>query len=420
MVSDLAVDSEGNPLRHVKRDENGNLYLTSRLTGNRHYVPQTLDTIVDSGQTNPFTGEPIYSERASYAMGRDDGNDSTGLGPHQGAAGGFSHMDNMSCISCHSAWTNTCIGCHLEGEYEGGNFSNITGERIVFNENNADFVYQTPVHFQLGIDAHNKISPITPNTETFFRWIDQNDNISRTMAFSDRNQKGNNTAQATYPSLSHNVLMPHSIRGRVRDDREGARYCVSCHLTQDSIANYGAEYAEFRAAMSTDNFDGLQTGLLSFDLLRDHFGTNTGNQMNSPLWVHMVAGLGSGLFLFDENGCPINPLDDNPDRVYCEDESPQTKGFDPARVRYNLDRIVNEAGQSASSNNHILLDTSGPNLRDGADDPTMSGPLGATLIERLTDPVTGIVLDTWLDANGELQGDPANYGSGATATSSDD
>jgi len=34
----------------------------------------------------------------------------------------------------------------------------------------------------------------------------------------------------------------------------------------------------------------------------------------------------------------------------------------------------------------------------------MSGPLGATLIGRLTDRNTGVVLDAWLDADGMPQG----------------
>jgi hypothetical protein len=39
----------------------------------------------------------------------------------------------------------------------------------------------------------------------------------------------------------------------------------------------------------------------------------------------------------------------------------------------------------------------------------MAGPLGAALIRRLTDPATGIVLDSWLDANGTPRGDAALY-----------
>ena len=61
--------------------------------------------------------------------------------------------------------------------------------------------------------------------------------------------------------------------------------------------------------------------------------------MNSPLWVHMVAGLGSGLFLFDEDGCPENPLDNDSNRAGCDGNAPATH-FDPADAAFDLDRIV--------------------------------------------------------------------------------
>jgi hypothetical protein len=62
------------------------------------------------------------------------------------------------------------------------------------------------------------------------------------------------------------------------------------------------------------------------------------------------------------------------------------------------------------ANNHPMFDASAlPNRRDGALDPQFVGPLGATLIERLTDPTTGIVLDSWLDADGKPHGGAAGF-----------
>lgn len=400
-VADCAQDSEGNPLKHVIR-EAGGYFLYSRLTGKRHYVPQTRDVVVDNSVINPFTEEPVFNIKASYAMGRADGDPSTGFGPQQtgGVTAGFSHTDNMSCVSCHASWTNNCIGCHLEGEYNNGNnFSNITGEKIVFREAEAQFVYQSPVPFSLGIDAHNKISPMAPNTETFFRYRDLNGDRSQVFAFSDRKGKGNNPGDSATPSLAHNAMMPHSIRGKVSSENEGPRYCVSCHLTTEAVTNFGAQYDAFRTAINTADY-----GALDFNLLQVHIGQNTGNQLNSPFFVHMAAGLGSGLFLFDEHGCPVNPLDENDNRYGC-DEAPADV-FDPARVALDLDRMVLPSGKSTGSNTHALLQPGvGPNLRDGADNPNMSGPMGATLIQKLTDPTGGIILDSWIDANGMLQGD---------------
>jgi hypothetical protein len=413
--AECAVDAKGNALRHVTVDGNGHYYLVSRLTGVRHYIKQTRDTVDDNGKLHPFSQQPIYNEKASYAMGRVDADPTNGMGPLQTTPGlapnNFSHTDNMSCVACHASWTNGCVGCHLEGEYDDRNnqffFSNITGERIVFNEAAADFVYQTPVPFQLGVDTHNKITQISPNTETFFKYTDFKNETSQVFAFSDRHGMGANTGDPNrLPSLAHNFMMPYSIRGKVSDQNEGPRYCVGCHLTDDGLAAFATEYDDFRADVAGENFASLD-----FDLLQRHIGQNTGNQRNSPFWVHMVAGLGSGLFLFDENGCPTNPLDTNPNRFGCNDAP--ANDFAGATPIFNLDRIVEENGLANGSNNHTMLDGQPSALRDGSLDPLMAGPLGMTLLQKLADPVNGVVLDSWLDADSNLGGDAGNFVNGA-------
>lgn len=403
--ADLGVDSKGIPMRHVTRDASGDYWLRSRLDGAVHYIPQTRDVVVDTGKDHPIESTPLYSSKASYAMGRADGNAATGTGPIQTNDNphGFSHSDNMDCASCHSSWTNTCMGCHLVGEYD-NNFSNITGERIVFEEDDALFVYQSPVFFNLGVNSHNKITQTAANTKMFFSYEDRNNDLSQVYSFSDRKGQGKNPAISDFPAMSHNAMLAHSIRGKVASDKEGPRYCVACHLTDEAIANHGTEYAAFRTALQTGDF-----GSLDFNTLRDHIGSNPGNQLNSPFFVHQVAGLGSGLFLFDDQGAPVNPLDNNANRAGAGGVAPSAN-FDPNRVALNLDRVVGENGVSNASSNHALLDGSPtPNLRDGATDPNMAGPLGMTLLEMLADPVNGRVLDSWIDADGNLGGDAATH-----------
>jgi hypothetical protein len=402
--ADVIVDRKGVAQRHVVREANGDYWLTSRLDGRRHYVPQTKDVVVNNGKRHPVTNELVYTDKASYAMGRDDNDPGNGIGPKQAGLTpmGFCHSDSMTCVSCHAAWTNTCMGCHLKGEYNNGNnFSNITGDRIVYRQRNADFTYISPLFFQLGINADNKITQISANTKVFYQWRDRNGQFSPVFAFTDRKGLGNSSQ---FAALGHNVIMAHSIRGRVTPTNEGPRYCVACHLTTDGMTTYGAQYNTFRTAMATDNYTALD-----FNLLQTHFGRNPSNQLNSPLFVHMVAGLGSGVFLFNAAGGPVNPLDTNANRFGSEGVAPATN-FNIANVALNLDKIVRADGTPLSSNAHMLMQPgTGPNRRDGAPNPNMCGPLGATLIRRLTDPATGIVLDSWLDANAANGGQAGNY-----------
>jgi hypothetical protein len=204
-----------------------------------------------------------------------------------------------------------------------------------------------------------------------------------------------------------NQMVPHSIRGRVdpTSNSEGLRYCVTCHLTQNAIDEFGDEYAEFRELYYDNDFAGLVDGGF-FDLLRTHIGLNTGNALDSPFFVHMVAGLGTSLFLFDANGCPVNPFDNNDNRQNCNNQAPADI-FDVNNVAYDLDRIVEFDGQTNSTSIHPRVDNRGPR-RDG-NNYMMAGPLNRSLLERLTDPNLGIVLDSWLDADGNAQGDANNY-----------
>ncbi len=402
----VAVGPKGNLLRHVVKESDGNYYLYSKLTGVKHYVSQTKDVVVNSGKSNPFTSQPVYNARASYAMGRDDGDPANGIGPHQTnrPATGFSHLDNMDCAACHSSWGNTCVGCHLKGRYdEGNNFSNFNGKRTVYQQTNADFVYDSPVPFQLGVDANDKITQFWANTKVFFQYRDLNGNQSPIFSTSDRNGNGNNPAHGI-GALGHNALYQHSIRGRVTSTNEGVRYCVACHLTTDALANWGPQYDAFRTAIQNRDY-----GALDYNLLATEIGRNTGNQHNSPFWVHMVAGLGSGLFLFNHDGGALNPLDTFANRIGSNGVSPAA-AFDPANVAIDLDRIVDETGFSFAEQTHSMLHPSvGPNLRDGAADPTRPGPLGATLLRKLADPVNGVVLDSWLDADRVTHGDASTY-----------
>lgn len=464
-------DRFGNPLRHVTKNNLNDYTLISRVNGISHYIPQTKDTVVNNGKVNKGANrrlgvnkqnQPIYTAKASFAMGRADGNPLTGIGPQQAdprlAAPDkkFSHTEKLDCVACHASWTNSCIGCHLTGEYRDPvanaadpRFSNITGDVIAYNENNAAFMYQTPVPFQLGITSQNMVAQFSPAEKVFYSYIDVNGDTSNVFAFSDRKGNGNNptiVGANALPALGHNMMMAHSIRGRIEAKvvngnnvlDEGPRYCVACHLTVDGLTVFGGgdlnagidAYNLFRQtimpnlaanfAQLADPEVGNQFPLIAnddnlntlYDLLQVHIGQNPSNQYNSPLWVHMVAGLGSGLYLFDQFGCPINGLDAvapvNRNNTNCND-APNANANAPV---YDLDRVVEVIGRANASGTHPMQTGVPSQRRDGAKHPGLSGPLGGELIRRMSEPNLdngGIVLDSYLDADGNPQGGAAVY-----------
>ncbi len=415
-------DKTGNVLRHAWKDATGQYWLVSRVTGQRMPITQTRDTTIEQARrTHPLTGRPYYSPKASYHHGRADRDLSTGLGPRQLGAGiltnaTFSHMDDMDCTACHASWTNNCIGCHLGLQYNDNPneyfYSMVTGERIVLQLYAADFTYQTPVPFFLGVTSRGKISQIEPAEKVFWRYTDYEGTESAVLAFGDRTGQGNrpNGVRNAFPALGQNETLSHSMRGAVTASDEGARYCVACHLTQEGMDNFGDEYRQFIDLYRDNNdFAAMQDNGL-YNLLAEHIGQNPGNQLNSPLWVHMVAGLGSGLLTMDATGCPENPLDPRADRQYCPDGAP-ADNFDANAVVYDVDRLVEFTGVPNASTAHPFTDPlailDSARMRNGSDNPQIAGPMGGNLLTKLTDPDFGVILDSWFDADGEPQGGAA-------------
>lgn len=407
LLSDCATDRLGSPLRNVTMDASGNFYLASRIDGVLHYVPQTLDLIVDNGVLHPLTGGALYNPMASYAMGRANlpGPQDDGIGPLQADpslyANGFSHLDTMDCDACHAAWTTTCVGCHLtlvsDESPDRYWFSPITGERVAVYTTEA-LTYSNPIWSTLVVSASGKIGAGQAGTKSWLRYTDRSGLTSDAFALSDRLGNGNNTAggRSPDPALSHDRAFAHSIRGAVTPESEGVKHCVACHLDQDQMAAYGAQYASFVSAMDSRDYASVD-----YTLLAEQIGENTGNQRGSPFYVRMSAGLGTGLLLFDADGCPDNPIDTSA-RPYCS--APPATLYDPSLVAYNLDAIVESSGVENASTHNPARNVAGIPLRAGALQPTQSGPLGAALVTKLADPYLGLVLDSWVDADGLLHG----------------
>jgi hypothetical protein len=432
-----AVDAASNALRNTMKDSRDNYWLVSRVDGGIHYIPQTRDIVVNTDKSNPITGKLVYSPKASYAMGRADQSLDNGIGPLQATAGlvrnGFSHTDNVDCIACHASWQNQCLGCHLRSEYnenlQQNLFSNLNGERIVIKQANADFTYISPLMTYLAVNNRNRVTATGAGMKVFYGYTDDQGTESNVFTFTDRRGVGarQQTDGNPHPGLSQYQMAAHSVRGRVTGTNEGVRYCVACHNTTAGVAAFGATYQRFLQLYNARDYEAFAAPIndtateTMFDVLQEHIGQNPGNQLNSPFFVHMAAGLGSGLFLSDANGCPVNPLDDNTNRPICLDAngnrtSPRAlweanPAARVAQVRFDWDRLVEVNGITNASSSHPLTEF-GANLRDGSQNDDLTGPLGRTLLNRLTniDPDAApigyvpLVLDTWITADGEVQG----------------
>ena len=80
---------------------------------------------------------------------------------------------------------------------------------------------------------------------------------------------------------------------------------------------------------------------------------------------------------------------------------------------YDWDKVVEANGIANVSLTKPLLEAgsllgAGAPLR-GSGGPGLSGPLNNLLLQKLANPAGGLILDSWVDANGAAQGDAANY-----------
>lgn len=415
------VDQGGYPLTNtiVNNALNGDFWLVSKLNGSQHYMPQVKDIVntanAGGNKSYPpgstYAGQPLFNLVASYAMGRyQDQQDLTdGYGPLQPnnanivLVDNFSHSDGaqfslgnvqgnnkgLECYTCHAAWQNNCIGCHLDSFYDANPanffFSQVSGERIYFNFN-AFFIYQNPIDFMMGVNDRSKISPMQ-GLHRWFRYTDLNNNTSNYLTHGDRNGLGNdpqlrNAQRNNLPALQNQPFTPHSIRAKYSDQSKGMRSCLSCHL-----ANANAVFVTDQA---NDTYE-----LTNFIANEENYATSL------PYQVEMAMGReNTGLFQFDANGLPVFFSNDTP--------------------AFDVYRIVEADGTTNSSANHPLLDPFGanganPDYQDfvSQNNARMTRPLSGQVLQRLIrlNDVFGGLGDTYM-YNSNVNVDPADFANG--------
>jgi|GEM_PF-643072 len=185
--------SKGNPLDHLSKDKNGNVWLTTKLTGKKLKVTQIKHSL-DNAHPKSYLAR---------SMGRDKK--------------GFSHMDNMNCSTCHSAWIPNCYGCHVKVDMQGVQRSLISGHSTP-GRIQGSRKWVTVNDMILMLDIHGKISLSMPSERMFMTAVDGSGNtvINKQIRRGPQGQVGH----------GHRAFNPHTIQKWSPFMR-----CERCHPT---------------------------------------------------------------------------------------------------------------------------------------------------------------------------------------------
>jgi hypothetical protein len=210
----------------------------------------------------------------------------------------------------------------LDATYAGNDntyfYSQVTGERIYLNFA-ANFTYQNPINFLMGINDRGRISPYQ-GLHRYYSYTDLNGNASNRVSYGDRNGLGNdpqlrNTQRNALPALQNQPFTPHSIRARWTQTEKGMRGCLDCHVGQAANINV---WNQANAAQNLTAVYANYANAIAFN-------------------VNMSYGLGSNLWLTDANGVEVVDSNNAP--------------------AYDVDRLVEAVtGVSNTSSNHALFD----------------------------------------------------------------
>lgn len=388
------VDDGGDPLLWAFADDDAR-WLLSRYDLTVHHIPQVKDLVELSERVYPpgsrRAGEPLYSAVASAAMGRFqlDDNPLDGTGPRQPAGfplalrEGFSHSTadagnrEVACITCHAAWQNRCVSCHLDARWDSSQasfrYSAVDASRVAIDVVRRQ-AYANPISFLLGLGVRGKIEPFG-GPAAFLRYRDDQGQVTPSLAFSDRLGLGADpglraSERNTLPALHRGPTTPHTVRGRPTPTKIGARGCADCHQLGEAVTLVDQAGDAWDL---TSILDGRPT----------YRGTHA-------LLVDQAQGRGSGLWLLDADGLPV--VDTNGVAVY------------------DLDRVVEVDGWPNSGSAYPLLEGAEGLELDQTNGAAVARPLPAATLLRLQ-ALDEVGLHTVYAHNLTPGEDPADTGS---------
>ncbi len=181
--------------------------MTGRLDGKTHEIPQLYD--LQQGDN-----ELLIEAHGTYESG-------------------FSHLDELECYTCHSAWTQSCFGCHVSVDTRYDGRSLIDGsETPGLTGGTRDWVVLD--YLGLGIGVDGKITPMAPQEKMFVTVIAPCDPAAETCTESpDSENPGkrlfNEQVRVTHDGtwgMGYGPVVPHTTSATVQP-------CDRCHLRED-------------------------------------------------------------------------------------------------------------------------------------------------------------------------------------------
>ena len=191
----------GTPLEHLF-EEDGRVYLRSKVSGLVHPVKQVVD-VLDRAHEH-------YNPRAREAM----------TGSHAG----------LECYTCHAAWNVNFLGFHFYRNEALTQLDILAGLRTPGRVTTQEKVFSTWKSFYAGLNENGRVAPYLTGFSTM-----------GTVDAADGRRVLDQTMPVTQAGLSGVTMVHHQLHSM----RPTARSCVECHR---SSATWGMGSANFRLA----------------------------------------------------------------------------------------------------------------------------------------------------------------------------
>jgi len=128
----LFTNESGDVMKMLFVDGEENPVMTGRLSGDTHPLAQVADTTVDAHTAN--------------------------------------HLDNLECYACHTAWTQSCFGCHPTIDTRSDSKNLIDGT-VTPGRAGGTRDYVTLDYLALGVGTDGKLTPMAPQEKMFVTTI---------------------------------------------------------------------------------------------------------------------------------------------------------------------------------------------------------------------------------------------------------